>query len=160
MYQNESKINEVSNIHSTGQYLPHDCVYHLTKRQCLCQRLFGILYHSQLILPLIFSNCTPSPPPPIPPASIPFSNPARKAAGLGWSFQPSSILPCSSCVLQSSSNSSTLTEVEMEIPHSKNLNSVFHKSYTSLEIAWSSLILISVFYTSLFPRFVFGNLIS
>lgn len=48
-----------------------------------------------------------------------------------------------------SSNSSTLTEVEMEIPHSKNLSSIFHKSYTSLEIAGSSLILLSLFYTSL-----------
>lgn len=46
-------------------------------------------------------------------------------------------------------NTSTHTAVEMEMPHSKNLNSIFHKSCASLEILWSSLILLSLFCTSL-----------
>ena len=46
-------------------------------------------------------------------------------------------------------NTSTRTAVEIEMPHSKNLNSFFHKSCTSLEIVWSSLILLSLSCTSL-----------
>lgn len=50
--------------------------------------------------------------------------------------------------LQSPSNSSTHRTVEMEMPHSKRL-SIFHKLYTSLEIAWNSQSFLSLSYTSM-----------
>lgn len=50
-------------------------------------------------------------------------------------------------------NSSTYIAVAMEMPHSKSLNSVFYKLYTSFKVAWNSLIFLSLSYTptSVFP---------